>query len=183
MVKGFKIMNLIFYTSWSTKAWIYLPLTQTNLFSFASIDGSRCQGSNEGLNLFAVSISQKKLAAGAMDMSVRTEDAAQALDTRLRLPWEFSYRRDELWQAVTGSHYNIVTLVSHYQAQCPALLVSVMFCHYFPVICRKRLMLKGFGTRVDTVTRMNGRKMTGLNRFVVISTIACVSPINFMMTC
>ena len=111
------------------------------------------------------------------------EDAAQALDTRLRLPWEFSYRRDELWQAVTGSHYNIVTLVSHYQAQCPALLVSVMFCHYFPVICRKRLMLKGFGTRVDTVTRMNGRKMTGLNRYLVISTIACVSPICFMMTC
>ena len=127
MVKGFKIMNLIFYTSWSTKAWIYLPLTQTNLFSFASIDGSRCQGSNEGLNLFAVSISQKKL-AGAMDMSVRTEDAAQALDTRLRLPWEFSYRRDELWQAVTGSHYNIVTLVSHYQSsvqRCLFLSCSV----------------------------------------------------------
>lgn len=95
MVKGFKIMNLIFYTSWSTKAWIYLPLTQTNLFSFASIDGSRCKGSNEGLNLFAVSISQKKL-AGAMDMSVRTEDAARALDTRRRLPWECCYRRDEL---------------------------------------------------------------------------------------
>ena len=30
------------------------------------------------------------------NMSVRTEDAAQALDSRLRLSWEFSYRRDKL---------------------------------------------------------------------------------------
>ena len=185
MVKRFKIMNLIFYTSWSlvNQSMDLSTSITSNSSQFVFIclywrlQVPRIQWRPKFICSFYFSKEIGRI--GSMDnMSVRTEDAAQALDSRLRLPWEFSYRRDKLWQAVTCSHYNIVTLVSHYQAQCPAQLVSVMFCHYFPVICRKRLMLKGCGTRVDTVTRMNGIKMTGLNKYVVISTIVC-----FMMTC
>ena len=123
----------------------------SDLFSFSA---ARCQVMDLILCICCFS---KKLAwatePGLWELRLKPRQLS-ALDTDCRLPREFSYRHDWLTLVSLSHYHDWLTLMSHchiISVRCPAPPVSVMSCHYFPVICRQRVMWTRVDTRIDEI--------------------------------